>query len=499
MSIYRLQAIPLTMTSDDFCDLDFGEIAMALAATPHSRRMMGLILACHPNIKDGKAVAEACWSPEFVEAALDTQNEDAVFVLLARNELPPERVLAYAQETVSGKGWLLPFTVGEFALGSPLLGDNLNGLLETLSEKRGKEKKLVNGFTFTAFGNPLLHGSDKDMDENSFSGAKESHRFLLSAATFGNLSNPHIAEALQYGVLGGGRDASAVINALVHRQDVPKDLIVAMGESATGLDDCRAVANMPGHRSLVRSKECNGLVGNNRRRADAVRVISPEAKDYVEERARNLLSEDNESTWMTEAILRSEHCPKDYYEANKQNGDAFLSSYDFLRDSPWAREQLLSMRGRNGFSGAGIFLMGKGNDKARLQFWSLPAMPVEQMPPSCVSRMFKDKHLIAAHIAGASRCSDYAYKLSRELKAPEHWHMALLFSAATSGRRLEQIAKAHPEVAGLAALHPNGDDLPMALVPEKFHSFVDRHRRAAPSLQGKGKSSGVASAGQIVL
>ena len=490
------RAIISLVTLEDLSSLDFAEITNAVGATSHSRRMMGLLLDCAKDIKNGQAVARACMSPEFAQAAKDTQNEDAAFILLSRNELTPERVLCYARDAIEGKGSLSHMSVGELAFGSPLIGDKVPGLLKELAAKRRNETAVVNGFRCTSWGNPALHGRDKEPTGE----AKISHRFLLSAATFGDLQNPHVVDALQDGLLNGPRDASAIIGALVVRDDVPKDLIIGMSESADYVEDCLAIANMPAHRSLVRSGDCYPLVGKQRGfLKDIPCVISPEATAYVEKLVETTDGGALAKKLRRESVLRSEHCPKDYYERIKKAGNHYLESYDFLRDSPWARDYLLSKKGEGALGELGRFLNGHPNDKGRLHFWSLPAMPVDQISPSDTAGVFQDKFLAAAHIVGAIRSPAYADKLAYDLTVPKYWHAALLFSPATSGRRLEQIAKIHPGLSGLAALHPNGDELPMALVPKEFHSFVEKHKRAAPSLPGRGGDYGDAVGKQIVL
>ena len=76
----------------------------------------------------------------------------------------------------------------------------------------------------------------------------------------------------------------------------------------------------------------------------------------------------------------------------------------------------------------------------------------------------------------------------------------MLFSPKLSARRLEKIADEHPDIAPVAACHPNGGDISIndAILADGVRQF-NRHFHI-PSLEGKSsKSSSAGFANQLGL
>lgn len=112
----------------------FHGIAGAFAATPHSRKMAGLIIACLPRIVGAEIVARHCASPEFASATLDAKNPKVDFVLLNKGLLHASRVIEYAESALvadyeSNKD-SEAYHTGLAALGSPLIASHLKSILD---------------------------------------------------------------------------------------------------------------------------------------------------------------------------------------------------------------------------------------------------------------------------------------------------------------------------------------------------------------------------------
>ena len=129
------------MRIPDIESIPFHAIATALSATPHSRRMAGVLLAT--KMTSRYRVSHECMSPEFAEVVVDFKDEDTDFRLLAAGLLPRTRIVEYAEKAMAFDGT----TVGTgdlfknvlFSLGSPLIGGMAKDLYVAFSAPKGRD------------------------------------------------------------------------------------------------------------------------------------------------------------------------------------------------------------------------------------------------------------------------------------------------------------------------------------------------------------------------
>lgn len=129
---------------------------------------------------------------------------------------------------------------------------------------------------------------------------------------------------------------------------------------------------------------------------------------------------------------------------------------------------------------------------------SHPQFPWGQFPLSRVLNdipdieQFHASVYCAAHLSG--KCSP------QELaQTPDKYACSLLFNPSLSGRRVEKISVGFPELAGLAAIHPNGGDTPFAAGTTV--DILAKRLKSNPVslLSGRGMPAGNERGEQIVL
>lgn len=477
------------MTISDVGALPLSDIREALAATPHSRRMAGLLVSLCPKIRGGKELAQACMSPEFASAAASTDNTEIVFEILAKKLLPDKKVVEWAGKAFELMPGMDAFRVTLLALGSPLLGDGIHEILDKCKRGAG-DKGALNSVVNSAWGNPAVHGADKKPPGY----AAVSPLFKLNAATFGNLQNPEVAGILHATLADESKDSAIILRGLTKRNDVPVALVQAMHYSAhKTLETARMLVEMPAHQQLVRKSgfgaalECDDSVHVDQDPESSF-VVSPAC---VPGQCRGFFNKDEPGDKINNAVLLAAQCPEECYDYAKAEGDAFLETYEFLQYSPFAKKHLLSMGGR----GEVWPVMRKIFEEKRkwdagIKTLALDCIPFEHISPRNIAGLFnfrgndaaKTEH-IALDIVGAIRSREYADARWRAGGTP----VAVLFSPHTSGRQLEEIARNHEGLAVLAACHPNGREIPISSIPEGWRGFVEQNRLPLPQvLQGRG-------------
>ena len=126
------------MRMDDISGLPYSEIADALGSTPHSRHMIGALLAMRPYMEGESVLARACMSPEFARSAATCRQDGVVQELIAHGSLPAKRVQEYAEKAfvyaIDDDEQTDKIRTSLLALGSPLLAPKLHEFHERISD-----------------------------------------------------------------------------------------------------------------------------------------------------------------------------------------------------------------------------------------------------------------------------------------------------------------------------------------------------------------------------
>ena len=423
-------------------------------------------------------VSHECMSPEFAEVVVDFKDEDTDFHLLAAGLLPRTRIVEYAEKAMAFDGT----TVGTgdlfknvlFSLGSPLIGGMAKDLYVAFSAPKGRDvSKPVRACVLNALaGNPLMHGGGHG---EMFGGAAGREYFARNAATFGDLHNPNVVKRL-VAILGteAGKPANDLASAvtrdgLLERADVPEELVLALDTSPSS--DCydhMKLVEKEWHQRLVANDTLDGIKGFPQSDGPSW-VVSP-ATSLLRIRAKY----DSYGAWNSNrgGVLLAEKCPEEYYDNAVLDKDMILSDPLFLSDSPWAKKHIW----RNGTPWASFAEEIAARDENGLAVVALPVAPFEKIAPANLREVFKSRgDIAAANIVGVIRSKRFASELGRVGDDPPN-DIAFIFSPHTSGRQLEAFVAAHPEIAVLAACHPNGCDIPLQCVPPEHREIVEKAR-----------------------
>ena len=76
--------------------IPFSDIAPAVASTPHSRKMMGVLLALFPGEDARPFIAPQCMSPDFAEILWRWGDESDFYAIARAGLLPTEKLYEYA-------------------------------------------------------------------------------------------------------------------------------------------------------------------------------------------------------------------------------------------------------------------------------------------------------------------------------------------------------------------------------------------------------------------
>lgn len=474
------------MTATTLSQIPFGEIAGALAATPHSRRMAGLIVSLCPDVGGGTAIADACLSHEFAIAAASTTNQEIVLNLLASGLLPAEKVREHAEWVTRTDAANKDVWLGEsvlMALGSPLLGERAKEILNQFPASNQPNRTAIRN---ALLGNPLVHGDDGfplPADGDKF------QVFLKNAATFGNLKNPRLSKMLT-DILLADEDSSAdrdvIRDALVRREDLTEGFASMLSSFPRTIANYRALSKTPAHQKLVLDgklpAKCFFTLDTG-----SIHIFSPAATELqvIQGFADARTAEEKL------ALLTAKQCPETIYRrvASEIN---LLSDARFLRESPWAKTHIDSYEKTAFWKEFRSALLDKEVSEGRgLAALSLPGLPFDVVTAANFWTGFVDKGCCTGmEIVGALR----SRKFAESMFVSGDWNdLALLFAESTSGRQVEKFAELHPELAVLAACHPNGGDVSPEKCPIQSRKFIEDARRV-PALVGR---TGAATPGEV--
>lgn len=135
-----------------------------------------------------------------------------------------------------------------------------------------------------------------------------------------------------------------------------------------------------------------------------------------------------------------------------------------------------------------------GNTSGVLELASHPNFPWEKYPHATLQKRIAAEDSLTlttvAAVAGALADDEMMDVIEGDNT------MAALFSKNISGVRLNKIARIAPEFAPLAAVHPNGDSIPMENIEEKYHKSIKSIRAVYPvsELSGRGCAQRLAPA-----
>lgn len=448
--------------SDIEC-LPFGEIANALAATPHARRMAGHLMTVCPKVQGGDKIARACMSPEFAAASAWSGNEDVVTSLIAAKALPDAREAKYCK--IAFRLAVDEVVTQRYSNALFVLGNVGGAVLRKAVRCENHDAKSA------LWGNPLVHGDNGKPNFQSLAddGAEW---FFRNAATFGNLGNHFIEKLLVDTLLSANDECTFLQECLYTRDDVPESLVMALADSSKpSLDGWLALMKMPGHQKLVKAGKATGVV----RYGDRL-VVSPVAE----------LPRVFDCAETQKSIVLCAQCPEDAYFDVLRNCPEYLKTFDFLNESPWAKAHLSKITDTWGAVRA---ILHEQIDKQHgLQTLAVDAMPFDLITPDNLRECFTPKTgLQVSYVVGATRSRVFCDDLGQVGTHP-YSDMAFLFSPHTSGRQLDKFAGLHPELSALAACHPNGGDVPLANAPGEHLDIVRKARETvslSPRSTGK--------------
>lgn len=469
----------------------FADIAEALAATPHSRRMTGYLLRMCPDIQGTNEIARACASPEFAAAVFGTGDPNIVCELMAQGKLPASDVRFLACQVMKTQN--VNDRAGLMALGSPLLRNDIHALLRdcpSLMSVDWKDDKFRTVARNAIWGNPLWHKTC-EMPIVAEGGAES---FLENAALFGNLENPNVALYMTsyLGVSGRedrgeklGRQA-LVQSALLRRDDLPENIVLALDASQFHtVCSYRLLVAKEAHQKLVKTAKVEPsqlFLQGGVPHSDGEFVVSPAAtQEYVWQ----AFTDANPGT-RQDSLLLAKQCPERFYIEALAAKNPFLNTDEFARHSPWAEHRLRIPAGNNE-SGVMATLRAAFQTKAEgnnpLKTLCLPVIPFQHIEPDAIKRMCEPHLREMAFVVGAIRSRQFAEKLVWA-GACDEADIALVFSPHTSGRQLDRLAGQNPTIAAWVACHPNGVGISLSDISDEDRIMVEETRKM-PVLSGK--------------
>lgn len=460
-------------------DLPLNEMAAAMAETPYLRRMAGVIAALYPRANGVALLAEACISPEFAAAAINTtgaRSEVVDGVLLRHGLHTAAQVQAYAQMAMGYDG-RIPDNDTEFensmlALGSPLISPKLQDIRAQVPDTRQDWRKTpVWRATRSAMdGNPLVHGSGGKPECEA--GDVNYVRYLRNAAAFGNLENPNVVRVLKDVLSIDSEDSNPlsgevawVRETLIARKDLAEDLVHAIVQAPTHSPAAvfRKLCGNPVHMRMVADGETQavGIFSDVEEEAvnDIFFVVSPMASV---KQIKVLYDAYNGGTaWLS--LLLAKQCPDELYQVACNEQPEFLTSESFLSRSPWAAKHVDKLGGDAPWNVVKEIVNMKSPKRLGIRALHLAAIPMDKLSARNFREEFEGIELAAACAIGAGRSRAFATTLGQVGDAPE-LDIAFLFSPHTSGRQLEKLIALYPKLTAMAACHPNGTDIPLASI-----------------------------------
>jgi len=477
----------------DISQFPFGVIPEVFCGTRHTRRMAGILLACFPEITLEPGRESYCMSAEFATPLANTKTPVLIGRLLDAGFLLPGRVREIAN--ISSHGTLVPgdeqFDNVVRALGSPLLGETAKEIWDAGFVGASPEHSPV--FRAALYANPLIHSQHCP----GFDGAVLGHTvFYENAARFGDLTNVGIADPLKSildaTTVSDAKFFGGILWSLLARKDLPDDVLVSLHNSPTASAQAyeRLVMN-PRHQKLVLS----GAVEYAKFFDDEAKyVISPAATPT---QIREIYTQGGAEERALQSLLTAAQCPEDIFKEISRKVD-LLANRVFLERSPFAKTYI-AQGGKNRFVETFRERLSReiGSDR-RLRRLMPEAVPFDVIEPSQVRDVFPEPtHALAGFVIGAMRAREFRGRIG-PVSGDIETALPRLFLADTPAASLMKVATLHPELAGLAAAHPNGIDIPLHKVSPAHRNVVAAVREATP-LAGKADACQRVCSNGIVL
>jgi len=223
--------------------------------------------------------------------------------------------------------------------------------------------------------------------------------------------------------------------------------------------------------------------------------VSPCASSSLVAQAFDKVSGRDIKPSVKNSLILAAQCPRRCYETVKDDDPEFCMSFDFFEQSPWAADGISS---KNPSESILQIIEHQKSYLMELYTLSMPFIPFDALDPRKISEGFTSAPVRAgAIIAGACRSRKFATALGDVGDDPNN-DIAFLFSPHTSGRKIERLAAIHSELACLAAIHPNGSDIPVeSVLPE--HREILEAMRDSMAIKGRMVSRTAAAADSLVI
>lgn len=280
-------------------------------------------------------------------------------------------------------------------------------------------------------------------------------------------------EVLQDGASYCPGGVEVVREALLLRRELPDSLVFALDDAPTAEPEThRKLVEFSAHKKLATQKEVRPFRLFLSMEDSGEWVVSPVVTPEEISVRTGVFRVGGVGDSQRLSLLLARQCPVEVYRSLREENWAFCETIDFLRFSPWAAESIREHGNTADFVKRGVKMAGRESD---LRFICLPCIPFDDVRAKDLREAFGSRtptH-IAATIAAMCRSRSFAEETSLDGSS---FDVAHLFAAATSGLRLEKLVKLHPELAGLAACHPNGADIPLSAVLAEHRDIVEEVR-----------------------
>jgi len=495
---------------------NFADLSDVFTACPHAQKMLAAILVVHSDVTSSFECSglNALWSGEgqrFIGQL--PVSATAMYDIISRGGGCPADVQRIADEAFSlrRKAEFNVSNVPEnslraMALSSPLLGADM---AKSFYVNRAH---LPPPFQGALFANPHLVEHVNDVAERPL-------EFVVGLAAFGDLSLPEVCRHLS-SVLGTADaskeiDAGLAIHYLLRRKKLPTNIVFDIDQSQwLNEHKYRTLVSRPEHQTEVNAGRMPGGREFNKRDLEIIASPTPVGEQYLINMFEAGLAAglpQTERDKRQAAIVANSACPKDIFDNALRNRNCHLGGAQ-VRHSKWASLVLdAAAAGEFPASEISYDLPGMIPDaKPAHLYWNTlrnPAIPLSSFLRSVTHQNFSWKHVLSDRRIDALRsvsrarsttsaiCVTLAVREPRlamqhltKLELPEEG-FALLFCEQTSARTLDKIARTHPNLAALAACHPNAQDIPG--VPDDAQSLVKQfnQQNSVVVLSGKGSCS----------
>lgn len=459
------------------------------------------------------------YTPEFATAIqgmpVGEANESE---LIVRRKVAPSRLAGLADEAIKlgakadcDLSTVMKYGLIQRALSSPDLSKSVSSGLYA------NRRHLAPFFREALLANPNLveHMSFSARD---FSGMA----FADGLAVFGDLSNPQVSHVMRE-VVGDSSPEHAltqtvVIDSLLSRKFLPEDTLVAMSTAANiGAEHYRKLVGRQDHLTAAKAGRVDLYrFFRDRHRCAVFSAVAPEA--LLKGKLRDEIAAfPDYAERSTASFAANPSCPISLFETIVSRGNVYAGEPAF-RHSRWAINLVdaaidgsypaglidYDLPGMiagaqaahlawNVTRGAGVPHSSHLRTVAHVNFPWEQAFTREGKFSQLLPMDAADSTRAGVYVALAARNSAIADSILND-KADPTQAFAMLFSQKTSSKKLESIAANFPEIAALAACHPNGYDVRADDSEPWRRAQMFREKSLVISLGNKSNLSGAGNA-----